>query len=55
MFGKQTAGTKKPGQTGKIDKSSGKWIKGGGTGYIGGKQPKSSHAVKGRVSVSKGC
>jgi hypothetical protein len=55
MFGKQTVGTKTPARTGKADTGGGKkFIKGGGTGYVG-KQPKSSHAVKGRVSVSKGC
>jgi hypothetical protein len=55
MFGKQSVGTKAPGRSGKIDSGGGgKFIKGGPTGKIGGKQPKSSHAVAGRVSVSKG-
>lgn len=55
MFGKQHAGPQKPGTAAKTPSGSGgKWAKGGGTGKIGGKQPKSSHAVAGRVSVSKG-
>lgn len=53
MFSQQHAGPKKPGVTGKISNASGgKWAKGGGTGNVG-KQGKSSHAVSGRVSVSK--
>ena len=54
MFGKQHAGPKKAGVTGKSDTGNGgKFAKGGGKGKIGGKQPKSGKAVAGRVSVSK--
>lgn len=54
MFGKQSAGPKKPMHTGKAQTGDGgKWAKGGGTGKVG-KQGKSSHVVAGRVSVSKG-
>lgn len=35
MFGKQTAGTKKPGITGKADSGSGKWTKGGSSKMFG--------------------
>jgi hypothetical protein len=56
MFGKQTAGPQKPGTAAHaVSGSGGKFGKGGPTGKIGGKQPKSSKAVAGRVSVSKGC
>jgi hypothetical protein len=53
MFGKQSAGPKSAGITGKAQSGrGGKWAKGGGTGKIGS-QGKSSHVVAGRVSVSK--
>jgi hypothetical protein len=53
MFGKQTAGPKSPGRTGKVQTGSGgKFGKGGGTGHIG-RQGVSSRVVPGRVSVSK--
>jgi hypothetical protein len=53
MFGKQHAGPKKAGITGKAQTGDGgKFAKGGGTGQIG-RQGKSSPVVKGRVSVSK--
>jgi hypothetical protein len=55
MFGKQHAGPQKPGTSSKSNSGDGgKWGKGGGKGFIGGKQPKSSKAVAGKVSVSKG-
>ena len=53
MFGKQHAGPKKAGVTGKADTGKGgKFGKGGPTGKIGGKQPKAGKAVAGKVSVS---
>lgn len=53
MFGKQSAGPKTAGVSGKVQSGrGGKWGKGGGTGYVG-KQGKSSAAVAGRVSVAK--
>jgi len=54
MFGKQSAGPKKAGDSAKAQTGrGGKWAKGGGTGFVG-KQGKSSHAVSGKVSVSGG-
>ena len=53
MFGKQSAGPKVPGHTGKVQSSrGGKFAKGGSTGNVG-RQGKSSPVVAGRVSVSK--
>lgn len=53
MFGKQSAGPKTPGITGKSQSGSGgKWAKGGGTGKVG-KQGSSSRVVAGKVSVAK--
>ena len=54
MFGKQHAGPKKPGVSGKISNTSGgKWAKGGGTGYIGN-QRGSSKAGSGKVALPGG-
>jgi hypothetical protein len=54
MFGKQHAGPKTPGITGKAQKGDGgKWAKGGPGGKVG-KATRSSPVVKGRVSVGKG-
>lgn len=54
MFGKQHAGPKKSGITGKAQSGDGgKWAKGGPTGKVGN-STKSSPAVKGRVSTGKG-
>jgi len=53
MFGKQSAGPKTPGITGKAQSGSGgKWAKGGGTGKVGN-QKGSSKAVSGRVSTNR--
>lgn len=53
MFGRQTAGPKKPGVSGKAQTGTGgKFGKGGGSGHVG-RQGVSSKAVSGRVSVAK--
>jgi hypothetical protein len=54
MFGKQHAGPKKPGVSGKADTGNGgKYARGGGTGYVG-RQGKSTPSVPGKVSTSRG-
>jgi hypothetical protein len=54
MFGKQHAGPKKPGITGKAQTGDGgKFAKGGPTGKVG-KQGTAGKAVAGRVSTGRG-